>query len=472
MRDESARWRYGRLMGSEVRSVVALAALLMALLILGGTVAGLTLGSGKGDPLLALRSFTGLQIFWSLVGTALLVVVLASVLLYLAANHWVSGREREIAQQLSRLVGKPEEHPEGATEAENSRLDALLSAAARRLLQAQQEAEELERLRDLSLRRDRSSQVLHDIIKQINSSLEISQLRVTTLNALRTALNVDFTAFLWIDPHDRTATLERVGRETGADRTLQHQLAALPPTRAELSKMLERWQPWNWVAVRLENPGWQALAADLIVSDHFAGVLVALRAGEWPFSQEEEQTFGIVLENLQVALENARLYELAIRDELTGLFTRRYFEQRAEQEFSRCHRLRVPLSLVMIDLNYFKSVNDQLGHLTGDQLLAEVGKVISSSVRNFDLPVRYGGDEFLLLLPNANTEQARLVAERVRRNFERIPPPRLRGSDQMGVSYGIATYPDDGGATGELVRLADQRMYQDKFESRVVQPAS
>jgi diguanylate cyclase (GGDEF)-like protein len=458
-------------MARGIKTLVVLAALLMLLLTLIGAAVGIFIGSGEG-------SLAALSALWAslppkqwglIAGGLLIVVALGAVALYIAADRGIGASLRHLRREAYRLVSKEGEG--GPPAAELDTIESAFATVARRLRLSEQQDEELERLRDRFARRDRFTSVIHEIVKQINSSLEISQLRSTSLRALLTGINADFTAFLWIDSHYRTATLERVGRETGADRTLQHQLAALPTSRAELSRMLERWQPWNWIALRLENPGWQALASDLFVAENFAGVVVALRSGEWPFSPEEEQMFGIIMEDVQVALENARLYELAIRDELTGLFTRRYFEQRADQQVSRCRRLRVPLSIVMIDLNNFKAVNDQLGHLTGDQVLGEVGRVISSSVRNFDLPVRYGGDEFLLLLPNANTEQARLVAQRVQRNFEQIPPPRLQGPGQMGVAYGIATFPDDATDTGELVRLADQRMYQDKSVAKTSDPS-
>ena len=447
-----------------------LAGTFMSVLLLGGILGGLVLSTGQGDMWAGLDVLLMPRMLVGVLGAVVVLGVVGTVALYLLADRWIGAHARDMARELNRLAGKRGERGEPTSpEDEEASLQSALAGAARRLTQAQQEAEELARLRDRLARRDRSAETVHEIIKRINSSLEISQLRGTALRSLLTALNADFAAFLWIDSHQRVATLERVGRETGADRTLQHQLATLPSGRAEANSMLQRWQPWNWIALRLDNPDWQVLAADLVVAERFAGLVVALRSGEWSFSTEDEETFGIIVENLQVALENARLYELAIRDELTGLFTRRYFEQRAGPELSRCQRLRVPLSVVMIDLNRFKSVNDQLGHLTGDQLLAEVGNVIFSSVRNFDLPVRYGGDEFLLLLPNANTEQARLVAQRIERNFERIPPPRLHGPEQVGVALGIATFPDDATDTGGLVRLADQRMYQDKLSSRPAQ---
>jgi diguanylate cyclase (GGDEF)-like protein len=170
-----------------------------------------------------------------------------------------------------------------------------------------------------------------------------------------------------------------------------------------------------------------------------------------------------------MALENARMYEtarnLADRDPLTGFFNHRYLHERLSEEVVRAVRTRRPLSVVMIDLDDFKLVNDTFGHIYGDRVLAYVAETIRATVRLSDVAARYGGDEFALVLPETGAGGATIVAERILEAF-RAAPFMVDGRNQfpVGASIGIASHPRDGRSATDLLRSADALLYLAKGE--------
>jgi len=168
-----------------------------------------------------------------------------------------------------------------------------------------------------------------------------------------------------------------------------------------------------------------------------------------------------------LALENLRLFqktrELSITDEVTPLYNVRFFHQILDRELKLVDRYRSVLTLLFIDLDRFKPINDQFGHLRGTRVLREVGFLISALVRETDYPVRYGGDEFCVVLPQTDTESAHNFAERLREAIQGHTFLQEEGIDaRLGVSLGVATYPTEASTKETLIRLADERMYQDK----------
>jgi diguanylate cyclase (GGDEF)-like protein len=168
-----------------------------------------------------------------------------------------------------------------------------------------------------------------------------------------------------------------------------------------------------------------------------------------------------------MALENARLYEearrLADRDPLTGFFNHRYLHERLAEEVVRAARTRRPVSVVMLDLDDFKLVNDSFGHLYGDRVLVHVAECMRSALRASDVTARYGGDEFALILPETDREEAEQVAARILEAFRRSPfAADGRQPFPIGGSVGIATHPDDGRSATDLIAVADQGLYEAK----------
>jgi diguanylate cyclase (GGDEF)-like protein len=165
-----------------------------------------------------------------------------------------------------------------------------------------------------------------------------------------------------------------------------------------------------------------------------------------------------------MALENARLYEtarnLADRDPLTGFFNHRYLHQRLAEEVVRAVRTRRQLSVIMLDLDDFKLVNDTFGHVFGDQVLVHVAELIRSTLRGSDVAARYGGDEFAVILPETDAAEAAVVAERIQAALAQQPySAGGRGDIPIGASIGIATHPQDAFTAAELVAIADAGLY-------------
>ena len=170
---------------------------------------------------------------------------------------------------------------------------------------------------------------------------------------------------------------------------------------------------------------------------------------------------------MALAFENVRLFqrtrELSITDEVTPLHNFRYFHQALDRELKLVNRYGSTLSLLFVDLDRFKPINDQYGHLRGSRTLREVGFLIRAAVRETDIPARYGGDEFVVILPQTDGPSARVLAEKLRRLVEGHTFLQEEGINaRLGVSLGVANYPEEATTKEALIRLADKRMYEDK----------
>jgi len=175
----------------------------------------------------------------------------------------------------------------------------------------------------------------------------------------------------------------------------------------------------------------------------------------------------VLLEPLAVALDAALLLrrseELSVTDDLTHLYNVRYQNAALRREVSRSRRYRIPVSVIFLDLDGFKSVNDRHGHLWGSRTLIEVGAVLRSVVREIDVVSRFGGDEFTVILPQTGAAGARVIAERLRQRIASTTFLRAHGLEvRVTASLGIAAYPDHGRTEEDLVARADQAMYAAK----------
>ena len=222
------------------------------------------------------------------------------------------------------------------------------------------------------------------------------------------------------------------------------------------------------------------LCVPMMAQGETLGIL-HLRSGQPAASQtgQEQETLAVsqgqlavtLAEHIALALANLELRETlrqqAIRDPLTGLFNRRYMEETLERELRRAERRKVSLGVVMFDLDHFKKFNDTFGHPAGDVVLREIGAFLQTRVRVEDIACRYGGEEFLVILPEASLDDTRKRAEQLRKGIKQL---HVRYHDQalgaVTVSLGVAVFPDHASTTEAIVRGADAALYRAKGEGR------
>ena len=210
------------------------------------------------------------------------------------------------------------------------------------------------------------------------------------------------------------------------------------------------------------------LSAPLLFFGETLGALVLDSAKPHAFEPDDVQSIEAVADICAGAIYNARHFEktrqLAYLDGLTGIFNRRFFELRIAEEMERVNRYGSQLSVIMLDIDHFKKLNDEFGHLLGDEVLRQVSRLLSQNVRKGDVLCRYGGEEFSLLLPQTSGENASEVAEKLRRAIEIFPftgVPRT-----VSVSAGVADCPQFGTTRDEIVAAADAALYQAKLSGR------
>jgi len=189
------------------------------------------------------------------------------------------------------------------------------------------------------------------------------------------------------------------------------------------------------------------------------------------FSMDDLNYISIIINQAAIAIENARLYEevtkLAITDALTGLFNHRYFQEYLLSEMNRAKRYGRPLSLVMFDIDNFKKYNDQYGHLTGDSILRNIGTILKSNAREVDIVCRYGGEEFMMILPETDAAGATAIADKIRETISSCNQREesLVNVGPITVSGGIAQYEKKFGKE-QFIQYTDQALYQAKKEGK------
>lgn len=185
------------------------------------------------------------------------------------------------------------------------------------------------------------------------------------------------------------------------------------------------------------------------------------------WSIDDISLIGSLADQVSVAIENAELHEekerQAVTDGLTGMANRRSFNSTFAREFERAKRYEQCLSLVMIDLDFLKVINDSFGHQVGDEAIKEIGRMLKQSSRTIDLAARYGGEEFCLLLPNTDVAMAEQLAERLRKLIEEV---HIEGPGHISASLGVATYPIHAGDPESLFKKADDALYEAKQAGR------
>jgi diguanylate cyclase (GGDEF)-like protein/putative nucleotidyltransferase with HDIG domain len=329
---------------------------------------------------------------------------------------------------------------------------------------ADEAASAIENARLFQKERRRSSHLalLNELGQKAASVLNPSELLSSICGEVRTAFGRDLARIEVVDPQKNELVVEAevgYGAEFLGRRIRYGEgISGAAATGGDPVVANSVLRDHRYVAL---HPGVRsALSLPLKYRGDLLGVLSLESLREHSFSQQDVHTLQTLADQLAIALHNARAYKVAldqaITDGLTGLKTHRYFMEALDGECRRSARTGCPFSVIMMDLDGFKRVNDQGGHLEGDRVLAAVATLLDARSRQSNVVARYGGDEFALLMPDTTTEQAEVLAERLRTALEADYFLHAHG---VTASIGIATFPDHGSTPEEILRFADAGMY-------------
>ena len=311
-----------------------------------------------------------------------------------------------------------------------------------------------------------------EIGNDINAALPYRETVDRALTRVKTFLQADFVALLMLDPETRQFEIQgtfgvksrsldpaccaytpdcpvrKAVNGKGVVRSIDHACSLFPTTMK--SQVI--------VPISAENTGDMAL--------------LATATSRTNFDRVTEDVLHNLQAHLQSAISNGRKYDgirrQVVTDHLTGLYNRRYFMNRAVEELELSLKTQTPMSIVMLDIDHFKNVNDTYGHSTGDQVLQQVSQIMLEAVRTADICARHGGEEFVMLLPNTPGDNAAFMADRLRRTVGewRYTGLGLPKDVSVTVSSGVATCPRDATTVDELLELADKALYRAKADGR------
>jgi diguanylate cyclase (GGDEF)-like protein len=402
-------------------------------------------------------------------------VVGVLVLLALLAAWWLAGR---VVAPIQRAAAAARDMAEGdlrqrVPPAGGPELVDLAAAINTMGEQIEARVDQLERSRD-ELRRS-----LSRLGQTLSSSLDLGRTLAVVVETAMDTLSADRAVLMLLTP-ERDALYAKVGRGLGAGvprlRVGEGRLGWVASTGRALR--LPHDLDEAPVPARGEPGGAGQLLVPLLGRGQVIGVLSLLRDDvDRPFDQDDLDTMTSFAAQATVALENVMLHReaqrLAVTDPLTGLWNFRYFQIQADRELESAARFERPLSLVIIDIDHFKSVNDRQGHQVGDEVLVEVARRIRDMTRVPDVVARYGGEEFVVLLPGTNASGALATAERIRDAVGGAPVPfgDPAPTDRPGYlpvtcSAGVSTFPVHGQTLAGLLRTADAAMYVAKARGR------
>ncbi len=321
--------------------------------------------------------------------------------------------------------------------------------------------------------RRRTSQMaaIHAIARQAVVVLDLDVLLDTLCDILLQSFPVDQISVALREPDGRLVIRRRRGRFTAcfADgRELAPGSGLCGRALATGAAVLE-----NDIALVPEYvAGYKETASEMVLPmatfGETLGVLVLDSARRGAFDDSDVRALQPVADICATAIQNVQHYQrerqLAYTDGLTGVHNRRFFEERIAQEIERSRRYPGPLSVMMVDIDRFKELNDEFGHVVGDEVLRQVANIFVEQLRKIDIVSRYGGEEFAVIVPETSGEAARQVAEKLRQVIEQW---RFAGVGRaVTVSIGVAELPVQGGTRDQLVRAADAALYQAKSEGR------
>ncbi len=272
--------------------------------------------------------------------------------------------------------------------------------------------------------------------------------------------------------------------ESGFNKQVQHMKTLIHDTNKNLlSLVAQEGMPLHLTAETIANykntPIVQMLKSEELVliplkaKDKINGIIVADNfITREPITKDDIRMLTMLANQAGLAIENSQLYEktvlLAHLDSLTELWNHGYFQYLLNTELEKSTAMQMPLSLLMLDIDYFKVYNDALGHQAGDIILKDLALLLKEQSRKMDLVCRYGGEEFAIILPQTDKKEALLIAERLRMDIERhtFIHQEILPSKKLTVSLGIASFPEDGVLPAELITASDKFLYQAKNKGR------
>ena len=314
---------------------------------------------------------------------------------------------------------------------------------------------------------------------KMSNILNLEQLAQAMLPEITKALNITYTGLLFQENPDADFIVHFTYPEEQKELLDSLKFGADNPIIGWLDKKGEPLNPARIDSIAELKGLWQVEKEQVINSTleflhplKSRGKLIGIlalgkkQAGR-PYSHGDLVLVSNIANQAAIIIENAHLYAIATTkantDDLTGLFNHRHFHQRLDQEIARATRFGSTFSLIMLDLDLFKSYNDTYGHLAGDQILRRVSQAIENSIRTVDTAFRYGGEEYTVILPETSIDDAYQVAERIRKTVESTASFR---ETPVTCSLGIANWPSDGIMKEEVVGRADAAMYQAKESGR------
>jgi diguanylate cyclase (GGDEF)-like protein len=322
--------------------------------------------------------------------------------------------------------------------------------------------------------------VFHELGKALTSSLQLDQVLRTIMEKINEVLRPDTWSLLLMDPEKNELYFE-IATGEGAD--------ALKDVRIKLGQGIAGWVAQTGEVVVVPDTRKDSrffaqvdektkvqtrsiVAVPVRFRDQCLGVIELINCvGEEGFSPRELALLEALADYAAIAIENARhvqrIHELTITDDCTTLYNARHLNFMLDTEIYRSHRYSYEFSIIFIDLDHFKNVNDTHGHLMGSKLLGEIGTMIKNNCRLIDFAFRYGGDEFVLLLPQTSKENACRVARRLHRMIKETLWLKDAGLNvRITSSVGVASYPVDSSDKAGLLHLADDAMYLVKNTTR------
>ncbi len=322
--------------------------------------------------------------------------------------------------------------------------------------------------------------VFHELGKALTSSLQLDQVLRTIMEKIEEFLHPDTWSLLLVDEARRDLYFElAVGKGAQALKDVriqfgqglagwvaEHSEAVIVPDVSKDTRFFGKVDEKTKVETR------SIVAVPVRFRSQVLGVIELINCvGSEGFHERDLALLEALADFAAIAIENARTVEriqqLTITDDCTSLYNARHLNFMLETEIYRSQRYGFEFALIFLDLDYFKRVNDTYGHLMGSKLLAEIGQMIKNSCRLIDFPFRYGGDEFVVLLPQSSKENAYIVAQRLHKMVGETVWLKSEGLNvHITASFGVAAYPTDSRTKADLLHLADEAMYLVKNSTR------